>query len=581
MPMPIDKTSCGNGIVERDKGEVCDDGRNDELGGGCRPGCSGENKSDAFFARPIVQIALEMPADDWESIRHQYKSRHSVFGTKDCRMHPSPNPYTYFSADITIDGKRYEKVGVRKKGYIGSQSTLKPSLKFDLSRFVEGQEHEDVDRFAINNSMSDESYQRTCLAYSTFAAAGIPAPRCTYARFIVNGKDLGLYTLIEEIKKPFLRRHFPEDTGNLYEGTISDFRPEMFGAFEQETNETTDTSHADLKAVYEVVQNAPDETYEARLDKVLNLEKFYRFWAVEVLIWHRDGYAGNANNYFLYAVPSDDHRFQLLPWGPDHAFSPELRANMPASVLGFGVINHRLYPLPSARAKYYKALDDVLARVWRPADLIAKVDQTSKTLRQYLQDGEKASFETDVTALKMWISERSAAIQTARAAGDPPWVRGLRDTPCRTPVGSIEATFSTTWGTYGSPVFASGTGTLTLELDGKVVAISQVGSRSGPTANSGKLQLTADTNDARQFTITTTFPNTRYFDPFLIVGTHPLTDPPVTMSLVESDISSTPVRTLRQFSVGEGTWTFTQIDTQDGGAVQGNFRGTVYQAQSD
>jgi len=578
-PLPITPAArCGNGTVEAELNEVCDDGRNEGGDGGCLPGCKALDKSATFFARPLIALELSLPASEWDALRRQYKSRHSVFGTGDCRAHPIPNPYTYFSTDLTIDGVRYGRVGIRKKGHIGSQSTRKPSLKIDLAQFIIDQQHDGVERFAINNSITDPSYQRTCLAYRVFAAAGVPAPRCTYANVKVNGTALGLYVLIEEVKKPFLRRHFSEDSGNLYEGTACDFRSDALGGFEQETNEESDPSRADLKAVYNIVQTGTAPDFEAELDRVLNIKSFFRFWATEVLVWHRDGYGGNANNYFIYASPADGKRFHFIPWGPDNAFREELREDMPHSVLAAGVIPYYLYATSKSRERYYATLDELLANVWRPAELVATIDNTSALLREHLSDIEKGSFESNVSDLKTWVSARSADIAAARASGNPDWVRGIRDLPCRQPLGQISATFVTKWGTYGSSAFSSGTGSVMLQLDGKAVTTSRVGSHSGVTPGQpARLQLVADTTDQRRLTITTTFPDQRYFDPFLTVGTHLLTTPPVTTTLLETDISQTPARRLRSFEIGEGTWTFTKVGETDGAAVEGHFEGTYYQ----
>ena len=36
---------------------------------------------------------------------------------------PLRSPYTYVEASVTIDGVEFPRVGLRKKGFIGSQST--------------------------------------------------------------------------------------------------------------------------------------------------------------------------------------------------------------------------------------------------------------------------------------------------------------------------------------------------------------------------------------------------------------------------------------------------------------------------
>ena len=111
---------------------------------------------------------------------------------------------------------------------------------------------------------------------------------------------------------------------------------------------------------------------QTRLATVIDLDAFYRFWAVESLIWHRDGYSGNANNYFLYADPADGGRLRFLPWGPDAAFKEDGRDAVPDSVLAFGSIAYRLYQHPPARARFYTELQGVIDDAWDAGALTAE-----------------------------------------------------------------------------------------------------------------------------------------------------------------------------------------------------------------
>ena len=45
---------------------------------------------------------------------------------------------------------------------------------------------------------------------------GVPAPRSTHARIIVNGDFVGIFALTENIDGRFTRENFPDGTGNLY-----------------------------------------------------------------------------------------------------------------------------------------------------------------------------------------------------------------------------------------------------------------------------------------------------------------------------------------------------------------------------
>ena len=171
------------------------------------------DRSDEFFSEEMLQVAIEMETEDWESMRLQRKTKHSIFGMADCRMQEIVNPYTYFSGSVTINGEKVQNVGLRKKAHLGSQSTSKPGIKVRFNYFEEEQRFWGLKRFALNNSKSDGSYLRTCLSYKIAADAGLPAPRCTFARVSVNGEDLGVFVAQEEVKKPFLARHFPRTRG--------------------------------------------------------------------------------------------------------------------------------------------------------------------------------------------------------------------------------------------------------------------------------------------------------------------------------------------------------------------------------
>lgn len=572
-----DADRCGDGVV--DPGEVCDDGINDALGGGCQPGCGAGDPGGALFAAPLHQIDITLPAADWDALRRQTKSRHVVFAGADCRSHPVDSPYTWFLGEVVIDGERLTSVGVRKKGHLGSQATLRPSLKLDFDRAVSGRRFDGLDRIALNNNKQDPSLARTCASYQLFAAAGIPAPRCTHARVTVDGEDLGVYTLLEELDHDFLARHFADPSGNLYEGTAADFRPEFIGGFERENN-ASDPSRADLDGVLAALtQFASDDVgLVAALEARVDLPAFYRFWAAEVLVWHRDGYAGNANNFFLYADPGAGGRLRFLPWGTDATLSPDNRATVPDSVLAFGALAQRLYAIPGERARYHAALDELLATAWDPAALTARVDAIGAVADPFLSATDRAARATAAELVKTTITERADVIAAARAGGDPPWTEPLRGLPCRVEVGTISGSLDTTWGTLAADPFVSGTGVLTVELGGTPAPTTRVGSRAGTTtAGASRIQVVAETA-TRRYTVTMPYPDLRWFLPFAVVGTHALVQPPLSATLLETDRTVTPAVNLRTVELGQGTWTFTAVDGSAGAPVRASFSATLFAA---
>src|SRR6185295_1406666 len=94
------------------------------------------------------------------------------------------------------------------------------AVKFD--EFVQDQEYFGLTKLMFNNAVQDPTYLVEWLATGLFREAGQPAARVTHARVRLNGRDLGLYVVIEAMNKRFLKQHFPSAKGNLYEAYLQD-----------------------------------------------------------------------------------------------------------------------------------------------------------------------------------------------------------------------------------------------------------------------------------------------------------------------------------------------------------------------
>lgn len=574
-------SQCGNGVVE--PGEVCDDGRNDARDGGCLPGCRAEDRSDELFARPLVDVAISMDPVEWDVLRREAKPRHALLGGAGCRAAPWPAFYTWHPGSVVIDGVAVGRVGVRKKGLIGSQVERRPGLRIDFGRYVNNQRFLGLDGFSLNNNRSDPSLIRQCVGYSVFAAAGLPASRCTLARVTVNGEVQGVYTLLEEVAQHYLTRRFHDGTGNLYEGSLSDFRAEFVDSYDRETNKKN-PDRSDLSAVVAALE-APDEALVGKLEPLIDLDALYRYWAAETLIWHRDGFSGNINNHYWYANPDKGGRFTLMPWGIDSALNPNSAAGLPDSVMSYSLLTSRLYFIPAQRDRYYAALDDLLAKAWDPAALLAQAARLGEIAEPLLTTEQVTARRASAKVATTMITDRAAKIAAARKDGPPAWIAGLREFPCRGPFEAIDVDFSTTFD-YNQGTYPAGS-YFTLALGGAQVPLAKAGARSGQplsgTTPSGtpRLILTGDTADAgtpnaRRYTISLSYPDPLWWDPIDVVGDQALYSPRIAVSFVEQDTSVTPIVTLRNLYLGTGTLSFSRVSRAAGAPVTGSIHSVLY-----
>ena len=413
----------------------------------------------------VLEVSIEIAEEDWDTLRHQTRTFEDLMAEieKYNLSQPFADIYDWFSATVTVsvdgvttDGETYTGVGVRKKGFLGSQSDTKPSLKLRYDKYVDGQSLDGVmQRMTLNNSIQDPSMINTCLSYQVFAASGLPAPRCNFATVSVNGKNLGLYVHVEEIKAPMLARHFDSAEGNLYEGTISDFTPTHRGTIEKKTNEDED-DWSDVDAVITALLDPSGAGLEA-LGRWVDLDRFLSFWAAEVLVGHWDGYAGDRNNYHFYREP--DGKFVFIPWGVDDTFhlkddpNPfDDISNPPPSVLALSAIPNRLYNIPEWRTKYAERLREILDAAWDEDSLLASVDEMAAIVQDHALPSERAKAAEDTERVRKFILKRKGEILADITPEPPDWPEpyvGAATGP-EGDFSGFEVLFETTWGSNAS-----------------------------------------------------------------------------------------------------------------------------------
>lgn len=442
-----------------------------------------------FAPDKVLKIEIQMESKDWDAVRTQTRN-YDNFLYPNCLLKPFEDSFTYQRATVTINGVVVKDVGVRKKGFVGSIDSTKPSLKIKFDEYVENQEFSGLDVLTLNNNRSDRSIVRQCITYSLFAKAGIPAPRCNFAHVSVNGQNLGLFSHIESVKKRFLARHFEKSDGRLYEGTLSDFREGWTETFEVQTQQDN-PDRKDLAAMVAALK-LPDSELLFALKKLIDVDRFINFWAMEVLVNHLDGYSGNTNNFYVYNDPKTG-LLEFLPWGVDatmlnRTWTPGETA---PAVLAKGILARRLYLLPETQKKYITALQRLLDTVWKEEQIQEEINRMEKLivpmtgddpfLKEDLAAGGK--FSTWVDEVRSFVRNRRGQIKPA-LEHPPVWDTPLADKICLKIDSEVSGTFSTSFGTLGTPnPFASGKGSLGGTAKGTTITTSNVGATAGIEAH--------------------------------------------------------------------------------------------------
>jgi spore coat protein H len=265
--------------------------------------------SDALFSQrtALPHLKIEIPPEGMAVLRqYRWRRDEDSAARTDVRA-------TVREGDVV-----YTNVAVHLKGSAGSFRPIdseKPALTLNFDKFAEGQRFHGLQKLHLNNSVQDASYVSEQVCRELCLKAGLPTPRAAHAVVELNGHPPQLYVLVEGWNKQFLKRHFKNPKGNLYDG----------GAAKDITYQldTNSGEHPEdrsrLEALIAAAQESDLEARTAAIEKVLDVDRFLTFIAMEVIMGHWDGYAMNRNNYRVFH-DLDSDRMIFLPHGMDQMF---------------------------------------------------------------------------------------------------------------------------------------------------------------------------------------------------------------------------------------------------------------------
>ena len=330
------------------------------------------------------------------------------------KLRDAPRDYTRCSL-IENQTTTLKSIGVKLKGAAGSYRDFddRPGLTLNIDKYKKGQRWHGMEKFHLNNAVQDESLLSEWLGAELFREAGYPVPRAGHVRLWINDRDMGVYVLREGFDGPFLKRSFPDNHGNLYDGG---FVQDIDTALELDAGD--DPDHRDdlvglAAACYQPDPQVRWQGIAARVD----IDRFLTFMAVERLCGHWDGYTLNMNNYRVYFPPQGKAVF--LPHGMDQLFGDS----------GAGLYDHTTPLLASAvmqndewRGKYRERLKTLIPLL-RPVERwTAKIDEKRERLKPLLEsiNTDQATAHGDrITELKDRLTQRAEALEELVNTGMP------------------------------------------------------------------------------------------------------------------------------------------------------------------
>lgn len=227
----------------------------------------------------------------------------------------------YLKASMTFDGNELDTIGVRLKGkssiyYVPND---KLPFKLDFNEFTQGQTFDGLKKINLHNGFGDPGMLRDYLGYGFMRKVGVNAPRVAYSHVYLNDEYWGLYEIIEQVDKTFLKNNFASGNGNLWKNQrwselkwYGDDPNTYRDTFELKTNKTEDDWSAFIHFL-DVVNNTPDVDFVDSIESVFNVDQYLHALAVDIMVNNWDSYLDNERNFYLYHEPKSG-KFHWIPW---------------------------------------------------------------------------------------------------------------------------------------------------------------------------------------------------------------------------------------------------------------------------
>jgi len=320
-------------------------------------------------------------------------------------------PKRYVSGQVQVGDHLWEEVGIRLKG----SGTFQPvydhpslALKFNWKRAEE--RFAGLPKLFLENSGQDATRMCKLIANAAYTEAGLAAPRITQARVVLNGRDLGVYVVAEAINRNFLKHHYGDDTGNLYEADFRDINRSLKQA------NGTPGNQDDLRAICRATALTNRTERVEAMNQVLDVEEFLNFLAVEMILANWDGYAFQQNNYRLYHNPVTG-RMTFIPHDLDNTLAESTMSLMPPRN---GILTAALMDSSEQRRAFRERVAKLAPKVLDPQKTSTRVQASVARLTEGAPPERAALVLKQAALIEQRVAERLEHIRAEIAGQCPP-----------------------------------------------------------------------------------------------------------------------------------------------------------------
>ncbi|KAF9178118.1 hypothetical protein BGZ51_008096 [Haplosporangium sp. Z 767] len=357
------------------------------------------SKTEAFKPREIATIHVTLPETEITAMNAKPSS--SIEYKVDFRFINSEIIHSQRNITFTHSGKS-------SKAYSKQAYKFKFETDFNQTFFSRP-------NVKLRSMVSDPTKMREKLFIDMLNSAGVPTQQGAWVRLFVNNEAYGLYLMVDDIGKSFLKQTVHGGDGKVVRGSLVQMNAHNENEATLEYVGPLSSDYAQNTAYHEkyLGNNTLDDPFKELIwlmkglldfdpvltadpigywnNTYLDLDGFLRNMALEYLAGSFDNYWLSASNYFIYKNPTlgPNGKWQWVPTDFDGTFGNGIDSEKMASYKLFcdfttegkrPLVQKLIIQNKEINALFEQTLKDLVSTAFKPTALVPRIEAYNKML---------------------------------------------------------------------------------------------------------------------------------------------------------------------------------------------------------
>jgi spore coat protein H len=259
----------------------------------------------------------------------------------------------------------------------------------------------------------------------------VPAPRTSFARVQWTAAPapqefLGLYTIVEEVDKKFLKENFGAAKGLLLKPERMrglEYLGEDWPAYADKYVPKTEATAKERQRLIEfarLIDRESDEAFAANIKTFMDVDAFLRFLAVHSILVSMDSFIGLGHNYYVYLHP-ETQLFHFIPWDLNHALAGLQMFGRSDQLLNLSISHphtgkialiDRLLAMPGMAERFRRHTIEVHGKTLSSDAFRQRIKNMTAAAAPILEDENRANTRNGVNMAKLSLFAAPPGIDT-------------------------------------------------------------------------------------------------------------------------------------------------------------------------